>query len=871
MRRLLQWLLGDDDRRAFESEQTELFEARRARDGVGSAIRRRLRDRLGLLSRLLIERTGPADPEDRPRLSLAEHARNIWRDLRLSLRSLLRTPGLSATIVLTVGLGLGATTAMVGVVHAVLVDPLPYRDADRIFMVRTQHNENLFPLSVADYRALEAQQTTLEAVAAYQVSSVTVARGGSSERVRIRIATPSYFSLLGLTPVAGRLIEAADATTGVHSVVLGAAYWRSRFGADPHVVGTTLMVEGVPHTIVGVLGAETGPLERDCALYTAAHWATPTRRGPFFLSVLVRPRAGIADGAIGDELRAISRSVFPNSKGSNQDDPSTWTLVNLKTRVLGSAGDTLWLVLAGVAGVLLIACTNAASLLVARSLHRSRDLAVRAALGASRARIARECLTESAVLLAAALVVAVLVAAGALHLVAVYGGDYVPRVGEIRLSGPAFAWLAGLAAVSALAIGLFPALHGIRTRSHAIAGAGSRSVTDGPSARRLRRALVVAEFALATPLVVAAALIAVSLNRLLHVDVGMDQRHLTTASIALPASVHGSPAAVRAFWDRATDLFAAWPGVDAVAYADSRPPLDVNNINDFKLVDHPTPSNQSDPVCPWINVSREYFRTVGLQLERGRLFGDADYLDDAPPVVVVDRAWARRFFGADEVIGRTLIEGGCVSCPRTTVVGVVGTVKYLGLDKPDQGTVYTPMAPGRPTRYVFLRTTREATQVSSAFVPVIRELDSTLAVSNVATIEELVTTSTEMPRYLGLLVGAFALTALALAVVGIYGVMTHFVTRHARDIGIRLALGGTPARVGRMVVLSGLRLVVIGVVAGIGSAVLLTRLMTSVLYGVTATDPATLFTVAAVMIGTATMACLVPVRKIRGMEITTRE
>jgi predicted permease len=871
MGRLLAWLLGDDDRRAFESEQAELFEARREREGAGLATRRRFRDRLSLLWRLLVERAGSPEPDEHPRPNMTEHIRNLWRDVRLSLRSLARTPGLSATIVLTVGLGLGATTAMVGVIRALLIDPLPYREADNIFMVRTRHGENLFPLSVMDYRALQAQQTTLENVAAYQLAAVTVMRGGSAERVRLRIATPSYFSLLGLTPAAGRLIEPADAANGVHAVVLGAAYWRSRFGADPHVVGTTITVDGVANTIVGVLAAETGPLERDLALYTAANWPTPTRQGPFFLSVLVRPRPGVSAGQAGDELRAINRRAFPAPKVTGEDDRPTWALVNLKTRVLGAVSDTLWLVLAGVAGVLLIACANAASLLVARSLYRSRDLAVRSALGASRGRIARECLTESAVLLGAALGVAVAIAAGALHLVAVYGGDYVPRVGEIRLSGPALTWLAGLAAICALAIGLFPALNGMRAGSKPIAGVGTRSVTEGPSARRLRRALVVAEFAMATPLVVAAALIAVSLDRLVHVDVGMDQRHLTTASIDLPESAYGSPAAVRAFWDRATDRFSAWPGVESVAYADSRPPLDVNDINNFDLEDHPTPPAQAQPVCPWIDVSRGYFQTAGLQLERGRLFTEADYLEDAPPVVVVDRAWARRFFAGEEVIGRRLISGGCVKCPRTTVVGVVGTVKYLGLDRPDQGTVYTPMSPGQPTRYVFLRTKGDAAQVSNAFVRVVRELDATLAVSSVATIEDRVTTSTEMPRYLSLLVGAFAATALSLAVVGIYGVMTHFVTRHARDIGIRLALGGTPARVGLMVVLGGLRLAFAGVVAGLGAAFLLTRLMSSVLFGVTATDATTFIGVAAVMIGTATMACLAPARAIRNMGLTIRE
>jgi putative ABC transport system permease protein len=869
MRRLLKWLLPEDDLRTFESEQTELHDARRVRDGDGPAARGQRADRRSLVLRLVADRlrgSGTATTsDDGGRAGTTDRLGQIARDLRHSTRSLLRTPGLATTIVLTVGLGLGATTAMVSVIHAVVLSPLPYRDADRLVIVRNQYGDNLFGLSVADYQALDAQQTSFTAVAASQQLSVTVGVNGVVERQRARVVTPSYFRLLGLTPIAGRLLDLPDAHAGGRAVVLTAPYWRTRFGGDPGVVGSAVTIDGAPHDVVGVLGQTNGPLERDIALFEVADWPTPPRRGPFFLTVLASVRPTVPRQAAAAELAAIDRRIFPIWQSSYQDDRTTWVMVDLKSRIVGTAGEPLWLVCAGVAGVLLIACVNAASLLVARALQRRRELAVRVALGASRGQIVRGLLAESTVLVGAAAAMATAVAFGAIRAVTAFGSGYIPRIDEVRLGGPALWWLAGLTILGAIVIGVLPAWSGSRIGRGAGLDVGGRTMSEGPASKRTRRVLVAAEFAVATPLVIAAGLIIGSLDHLLHVDVGMDGPHVITASISLPAAQY-STAAAHGFWERTRASLLAQPGVSGVAFADSRPPVDADDINNFDLEDRPTQPGDHQPVCPWIAVTEEFFKTTGLALVRGRLLDQRDFADTAPPVILVDRAWARRFFGTEDVVGRRLHEGGCTTCPWTTVIGEVATVKYLGLETPDEGTVYQPIDDRQRERFLVVSTTGLASTLGPTLGVTVHALDSNLAVSRIATIDDLVSTSITTPRYLSVLVGAFALTALLLSVVGIYGVMSHFVTRHARDIGIRLALGGAPDRIGRMVIANGLKVVLSGVALGLVVAALFTRLMASVLFGVAPTDLPTFVGVPAVMILVAVMACLLPARRAATVE-----
>lgn len=785
---------------------------------------------------------------------------DLWRDLVYSVRSLARTPALTATIVLTVGIGLGATTGMVSVVRAVLVNPLPYAAPGEIFWIYTDNPPYRFRFSVVDYRALEADHAAFSAVAGYQTSTVTVTEGGVAERATAKSVTGSYFPLLGQTAFIGRLFDVSDDARGDRVVVVTAGYWARRFGSDPGVLGRPMTIDGASYTIVGVLQKTVGPLEHNVAVFTAARWPTPTRKGPFFTMVLGRLRPGVSRAAALDALHGTNARLFPVWKSSYQDEKATWGLQDLKARVVGDVGSTLVVVLAAVGCVLIIACANSINLLIARAFNRGRELAIRSALGASRGRLLQHLVVESGVLTAGAAAVGVGVAALAVQLVTTYGAAYIPRIDEVRLSGPVLGWLAALAAGSGVLVfagGLVPAIYGSSQGMDRALRSGGRSATDGPGARRLRRALVAAEFALATPLIVAAVLVMASLDRLSHVSVGIETERVLTAAVSLSGAGYSRDSDRKAFWDRAVERLAALPGVQAVALADSRPPKDSGNRNNFDLEDRPTPPGQNQPVCTWVAVSPAFFKTVGLPLERGRLLDEYSLRDD---VVVVDRAWANRFFPGQEVLGRRFRSGGCTACDWTTVAGVVENVKWTGLDASEDGTVYWPFVDFANAFFV-LRTTADPSPLTTALREAVRGLDPGLALSNIATGDDLVSDSLTVPRYLSVLVGMFALAALVLSVVGIYGVMAYFVQQHMRDIGIRLALGGQPSDVRRMVVLQGLRPVAAGVGLGVGAAFLTARFLTTLLFGVSPTDVRTMASVPLALVAVAAVACLVPGRR----------
>jgi predicted permease len=862
MRWLHRWLLSDEDRRAIESDLTELYEFRRQQDGDRAAARWLRRQRAWYPLHLLWDRIRSVVS---PEAGVGGPMSGFLNDLKHSVTSLRRAPGLAATIVLTVGLGLGATAAMVTVIHAVVLRPLPYPDQDALMWIYWDVQPNQYPLSVADYRAIDEQQTMFSHLTAYETNSVTVTAGATPTRVTARSVTWAYFSTLGLVPAQGRLFDKSDDQPGRTIAVLSQEFWNTECGADPSIVGRVIPIDGVGHTVVGVLAADPGPVARGVAIFRPVHWNPPPRRGPFFIRAMARLKPGATRVAALDELRAIYKRNFSRGQLSRQDTEASFGLKDLKSRVVGDVASTLVFVLAAVGCVLLIACANAIHLLLARAMDRERELTLRAALGASRRRLRQYLAAESVLLTIGAAVIGLVVAASALQMIHVYGADYIPRIDEIRLSAPAIAWLSVLTLASAIVMGIVPGIHSARLAGHRQLQSSGRSVTSTPAARRVRRVLVAVEFAIATPLIVAAVLVLTTLERLRDVPVGIDASQVLTASIALPQGTYPDETAMRGFWNRALERLARVPGVDGVAFADSRPPRELEQENDMNFEDHPTPEGKNQPTSPWVGATPGLFKTVGLTLQEGRLLDDRDFQPNAPNAVVVDRAWAARFFPNQTVLGRRFHSGGCATCDWTTVVGVVGTVKYLGLDAPDQGTVYWPLRDADRHRYVLLRSTHPLA-LTEALRQAFRELDPGLALAGIATGDQLVTDSLAEPRYLSVLVATFGATALVLSLVGIYGVLTYFVQQHRRDIGIRLALGGDPWDVGRRVVGQGLVIVTIGVTFGLATTFLTTRLISSALFGVSSTDPLTLIMVPGFLIVAALTACLIPAWRAAGVD-----
>jgi putative ABC transport system permease protein len=419
---------------------------------------------------------------------------------------------------------------------------------------------------------------------------------------------------------------------------------------------------------------------------------------------------------------------------------------------------------------------------------------------------------------------------------------------------------------SGVLFGLVPALHGTGGPVDESLRSMGRSATGSLAARRLRRALVASQFAVATPLLVVAGLLLVSLNELRRVDLGFDTRNMLTGAIQLPPAQYSEDASI-VFWDELKRRMEALPGVSAVAFADGRPPDGVGNFNNFDLEDQPTPSGQSQPVTPWVAVTPEYFGVLGLPLLEGRLLDERDTRTENLEAVVVDRAWAIRFFPNESAIGKRFREGGCTQCPWTTVVGVVSQVKYAGLDKPDEGTVYTALGRGLPpSRYVVARTAADPRMVLPAVGQVVRDLDPTLPFSDSATMEEMVARSLERPRALSMLVVGFAIAALVLSTIGIYGVMAYYVQQHTKDITIRLALGGSPRNVLRLIVGHGMQVVATGVLVGSVVAFVATRLMSTLLFGVGATDAVTFAAAGTFLLAVALLACLVPAKRATGLQ-----
>jgi putative ABC transport system permease protein len=807
--------------------------------------------------------------QDRAKEDHVQHrliADDLIQDVRIATRSLLRVPMLAATIVLTVGLGIGATTVIFAGVYAALLQPLPYKDPDTLVRIYTDTPPFKFRFSVADYLALEAQQTRFDQIAQYTDRAMTYSDGSVAEVVRGRLVSWTYFGLLGIQPVMGPGFTEADGRPGrPPAVVVSEAFWRERLGGRVDVIGQPIRLDGADYTLAGVMPRVMGPLERNQEFFIASQFEPPPRRGPFFYTVIARLKPGVDRAVATEELHAINRRIFPVWQASYQDQKATWSMMSLQEHIVGDVNTVAGLALAAVALVWLIACANASNLLVARVTGRRRELAVRAALGASRGRVMRYLLTESAILALAAAMIGVGVARAGIALLRGAGASYFPRTQEVAASGPALWWLLGVTAASIFLFGLVPAVSGTGGSVDEALRSG-RSSTGSLAVRRVRRFLVGSQFAIATPLLVVAALLLASLNALRHVDLGFDTHNVVSASVRLPAALYSDPGQIATFWNELERRVNALPGVAGVAFADGRPPNGVGNINNFDLEDRPAASGQSQPATPWVAISPEYVRVLGLRLLQGRLLEARDAEAANLESVVVDRAWANRFFPGGNAVGKRFRGGGCTQCPWTSVVGVVSEVKYVGLDKPDEGTVYAPLSRRSLARFLLVRTGSDATSLVPAVRHTLRELDPGVALTSVATIDELVDSSLERPQSLSVLVGAFAIVALVLSIVGIYGVMTYYVQQHSRDISIRLALGGRSSTVLGLILGQGMKVVAGGVVIGVVAALMLTRLMSSLLFEVGAADMPTYILVAALLLVVALIACALPARRAVGLQ-----
>ena len=784
----------------------------------------------------------------------------VMQDMRFAARSLRRSAGFTVSSVLILALGIGSTTAVFSAVNAVVRDP----QYDGLVMIRQQFSPTVRgTMSVVDYRAVEEQQQSFAAVGAMRWTEAAFAAGGDAERVSAGAATAGFFRALGIRPVVGRGIEPGDEAVGVTPVTL--LTWRraeQSFGSAAAAVGKAVTIDGVVHTVVGVLPQESvtlGGVRADA--WKVLQLPQPERRGPFGYRVVGRLRDGVSIEGATRDLAAISERIFLLWASSFQNREARLTPTPMNEEILGPATRMLNVFAAAAGLVLLIAVANVASLMLVRAIGRGREVALRTVLGASKARLARLMVTESLALASAGALAGIIVGALGLRALVAYGPS-MPHLFAAQLDLRAVAFAVAVALVVAVVIGAYPLVMLLARDATAAVQGGERTIGGGRRTHALRSAFVIAQFALALPLLAVAGLLLNSFLRLQQVDPGFDTRNLLTVRVSLPVGGYGNDSLVAGYWARALSLVAEASGVSEVGLGSSMPPDDFGSgdNNNFDLIDHPVSPGSTQPASHWPAANARYFDALGVRLLEGRLFTPSDTGGPAP-VVVVSRSWAARYFPEGNVVGRRLVSGGCTSCPLTTVIGVVGDVRYDGLGRaPD--AVYSPLSEGWPRNlHLFVRTSMPPELVAERVRDVLRGVDPSVPLDDIASMEERLYQSVAQPRNWAVLLGTFATAALVLAAVGIFGMLSYSVSTRRREIGVRMALGARRQAVVGMLVKRGVGHALAGTAVGIVAALLATRALAAWLFDVSPTDPATLAGVISILLAVGATASWLPARR----------
>jgi putative ABC transport system permease protein len=798
----------------------------------------------------------------------------LWLDVKQSVRALVRRPLLALLAIVTFALGIGANTAIFSVVRGVLLRELPYAEPDaivRLMGTRSGQTNLQGTLAYLNARDVAERSRTLETVAAYDEWRPNLTVGGEADLVDAALVNATFFEVLGLQPAAGRFFLADEDIDGNDRVVvLSHGAWQRRFGGSRSILGESVLLNGNPHTVVGVAPADfedpqlSGSRWGEPELWRPLGWGgIPDSLGPGRGSssyvAIARVRAGTSVAAVNDELAGLSRQL--EQEYPEQNEAVGMRAVVLRESIIGDVRGSLVLLLGAVALVLAIAAANVGNLLLGRATERRHEVALRAALGASRGRVVALIVTETVVLALAGGAIGVLFAASATGTMVRLGAEFVPRGANVALDPLVLAFAFGVTLVTGVLCGLVPALFATAGDLRTALGEATRRGTATRGATRVRRALVVAEVALALVLLTGAGLLGKSLWQLMREDVGIATAGILTFDVAPAAAHYPDIPALSALYDRLDARLSALPGVQAVAVTNVLPLSGGFDGNTVRVPGRPEPAAAERLSAQVRTVSPSYFETAGLTRRAGRLFDERDR-SGAPAVVVIGEALAATLWPGEEAVGRRL----SVVDTTVEVVGVVADVKHLRLEEPAPPTLYfarpQQLVAWHPRQMTFLlRTAGDPYDHAPAVRAAVRALDPLLPIANLRSMDEVVQRSAAPPRFRTFLLGAFAALALVLASVGIYGVVSYSVAQRTREMAIRMAVGARAGEVRTLVVRQGLQPVLLGVAIGVAGSLAAARVLASVLFRVDTADAFIFLSVPTVLCAVACVATLLPARR----------
>ena len=797
---------------------------------------------------------------------------SLLKDIRYGIRNLLKHPGFTAIAVITLALGIGANTAMFSVINAVLLRPLPYRDPARLVTIWEQSPERdmyQLPVSLANMRDWIDQSQSFEQISAYTFTNLNLTGTGEPARLGTVRASANLFPLVGAIPTIGRsFLPEEDKEGANHVVILGHALWQSRFGSDPGIVGKPLTLNNQSYTVVGVMASNSqfpvgfgymGKVLNDpIDLYVPlAANGREIERGNYSFFAIGRLKPGVKIDQARAEMTTIEGRLEKEYPGGNTGIGIS--LIPTQEQTVKDIRPALLVLFGAVAFLLLIACANIANLLLARAASRKKEIAIRTALGASRLRVLRLLLTESLMLSLAGGGIGFLLALWGTDALMALEPDNIPRLNEVGVDARVFLFTLAVSVVTGIVFGLIPGMRAARPDLNEALKEGSRGSMGSAGSKRTRSVLVALEVALSLVLLVGAGLMIKSFWRLQQTNLGFNPENVLAVSLTLPESRYPEDRQRASFFQEALARLQSVSGVQSAGATTSLPLTLSVNGSDFRIEGQPEPEAGKELIINISSVSPGYFQTLGVPLMKGRDFSDRDN-KDAPETAIINNDLARTYFPNEDPIGKRIKFTDTETW--ISIVGVTGDVKQLGQDIGVKPEIYFPyLQVPAASMSVVVRTANEPLSLTGAVKTQIQIIDKDLPIDDAKTMQQLLANSRSGRRFNLILLTGFALVALVLAMVGIYGVMSYTVTQRTHEIGIRVAVGAQPRDVFRMVIGQGMMLAMIGVAFGLVGAFALTRLMKTMLFGVEATDPATFVSIALLLTGVALVACYIPSRR----------